>query len=157
MIDQAGNISSPSNFVGVAIASTEADYNGGTTSDPALFTRNTTTSQLQWIVQTPAGSAAPWFAASGVTNVPYSPAYVFNGTLSSGSAVVTGIGSTSGLVVGQDVTGTGIPAGATIKAINGGTSITLSVAAPRPAASRASSPPPRTTSSRSRATSTATA
>ena len=154
VIDAAGNISNPSNFVGVAIASTEADYNGGPASDPALVVRNTATGQLQWIVQTPPGAAGPWFP-QGVTNVPYSPAYVFNGTLSSGSAVVTAIGSTSGLVVGQDVTGTGIPAGATIKAINGGTSITLSVAATAGGIESLRAPP-RTTSSPSKATSTAT-
>ena len=49
----------------VAITSTEVDYNGGTASDPALFTRNTATNQLQWLVQTPAGSAPPWFGPSG--------------------------------------------------------------------------------------------
>ena len=65
VVDQAGNISAPSNSVTVAITSTEVDYNGGTTSDPALFTRNTSTSQLQWLVQTPAGSSPPWFGPSG--------------------------------------------------------------------------------------------
>ena len=65
VIDLAGNLSNPSNSVGVAITSTVADYNGGPASDPALFTRNTTSNQLQWIVQTPAGSAPPWFGTSG--------------------------------------------------------------------------------------------
>ena len=63
VIDLAGNVSGPSNSVAVAITSTEADYNGGPTSDPALFTRNTTSNQLQWLVQTPSGSAPPWFGA----------------------------------------------------------------------------------------------
>ena len=117
VVDAAGNISDPSNSVGVAITSTEADYNGGPASDPALFARNTATGQLQWIVQTPPGRPAPGPARH---RRPLFAGYVFNGTLASGSAVVTAIGSTSGLVVGQDVTGTGIPAGATIKAINGG-------------------------------------
>ena len=65
VIDLAGNLSNPSNSVGVAIASTVADYNGGPASDPALFARNTASNQLQWIVQTPAGSAPPWFGPSG--------------------------------------------------------------------------------------------
>jgi subtilisin-like proprotein convertase family protein len=42
----------------------------------------------------------------------------FTGTLTAGSAVVTGLANVKGLVVGQGVTGTGIPAGATIKSIN---------------------------------------
>ena len=65
VVDLAGNISNPSNRVGVAITSTAADYNGGPASDPALFARNTATNQLQWIVQTPSGSAPPWFGPSG--------------------------------------------------------------------------------------------
>ena len=55
VIDQAGNISPPSNSVGVAITSTDVSYNGTSKSDPALFSRNTTTNQLQWLVQTLAG------------------------------------------------------------------------------------------------------
>src|SRR5262249_43841886 len=42
------------------------------------------------------------------------------------SPVVTGLSSTANLVVGESVTGTGIPAGATISAINSSTQITLS-------------------------------
>ena len=61
VVDLAGNVSGPSNPVTVAITSTEVDYNGGLTSDPALFTRNTTTNELQWLVQTPPGVAGPWF------------------------------------------------------------------------------------------------
>ena len=123
VVNLAGNTSGSSNNVGVAIVSNAADYNGGPASDPALFARNTASSQLQWIVQTPAGSAPPWFGASGT---PYSPATLFNGTLTSGSAVITGISSTGTLVAGQSITGTGIPAGTTIAAVNSSSSITLS-------------------------------
>lgn len=42
------------------------------------------------------------------------------------SATITGLTSTSGLVVGQSVSATGIPAGSTIQIINSGTSITIS-------------------------------
>ena len=42
----------------------------------------------------------------------------FTGTLTSGSALVTGISSLTGLVAGVTVTGTGIPAGTTIKTVN---------------------------------------
>jgi hypothetical protein len=52
---------------------------------------------------------------------------VFTGTLTTGSASVTGVSSTSGLVVGQTITGTGIAAGTTILAINSASAnITLS-------------------------------
>ena len=51
----------------------------------------------------------------------------FVGTLTSGSASVTGVNSTTGLIVGDIVTGTGIQSGTTIQAINSSTStITLS-------------------------------
>jgi large repetitive protein len=55
---------------------------------------------------------------------------IFSGTLTAGSALVTGVSSTAGLFAGQTVTGTGIPYGATIQAIDDtdGT-ITLSVPA----------------------------
>jgi subtilisin-like proprotein convertase family protein len=66
VINAAGNTSGASNSTGLAIASTAADYNGGPPSDPALFARNTSTNQVQWLVQTPAGSPPPWFGASGV-------------------------------------------------------------------------------------------
>ena len=53
----------------------------------------------------------------------------FMGTLTPGSASVSGISSTTGLVVGQSVTGTGIPSGTTIQAVNSSTAITLSAPA----------------------------
>jgi len=49
-----------------------------------------------------------------------------NGTRTSGSPVITALGSTAGMVVGGYVTGDGIPAGATIAAINSATQITMS-------------------------------
>ncbi len=63
------------------------------------------------------------------------PTVTFTGTLTSGSKSVTGITSTAGLVVGQIVTGAGIPLGTTIASIVPSTSstppgsITLSTAA----------------------------
>ena len=63
-----------------------------------------------------------YFISNSVTN--------FSGALTSGSATVTGLSSTTGLVVGGGVTGTGIPSGATILAINSVTNtLTLSAAA----------------------------
>ena len=53
----------------------------------------------------------------------------FTGTLTMGSASVTGIGSTTGLVAGDSVTGAGIPSGTTILTVNSSTTITLSARA----------------------------
>jgi len=53
----------------------------------------------------------------------------FSGTLTSGSASVTGISSTTGLVAGQNISGTGIPSGTTILSVNSSTAITLSAEA----------------------------
>jgi hypothetical protein len=65
VINPVGNISPASNSVGLALVSTAADYNGGPASDPALFTRNTSSNQLQWTVQ-PLSGGAPWFGPSGI-------------------------------------------------------------------------------------------
>jgi len=48
------------------------------------------------------------------------------GTLTNGSAVVTGLATTSDLLVGMTVTGVGIPTGTTIVTIDSGTQVTLS-------------------------------
>ena len=57
---------------------------------------------------------------------PIDPPLVIVGTLTLGSATVTDITSTTGLAVGETITGTGIPTGTTILSIINGTSITLS-------------------------------
>ena len=49
-----------------------------------------------------------------------------NGNTTNGSAVVTGLADTSQFVVGMTVTGTGIPANATIASINSASQVTLS-------------------------------
>ena len=51
---------------------------------------------------------------------------VFTGTLTNGSAVVTGIRSTIGLVAGQPVTGPGVASSTTILSVNSSNVITLS-------------------------------
>ena len=61
--------------------------------------------------------------ASGSTTV--SP----TGYVTSGSATITGLSSVSGLIVGQVITGTGIPSGATILSPIGTTTITISAPA----------------------------
>src|SRR5262249_17709922 len=118
----SGNASAVSNPPAtVTIISVTSDYNGDGISDPALFNRDIANNQLQWLVQShPAGTTPrPWFA------LPIN----FTGTLTNGSASVTGIPSTKGLVAGQAVTGTGVPAGTTIQSVNSATAITLSAKA----------------------------
>jgi subtilisin-like proprotein convertase family protein len=67
VVDLAGNTSSPSNTITVTIVSVASDYNGDGYSDPALYDRNTTTNQGQWLVQAttpPVGTAPPiWFTS----------------------------------------------------------------------------------------------
>src|ERR1019366_991783 len=48
------------------------------------------------------------------------------GSTTNGSAVITGLASTTSLTAGMSVTGNGIPAGATILSVNSPTSVTLS-------------------------------
>ncbi len=62
-----------------------------------------------------------WFVKSNINLT-----IAFTGTLTTGSALVTGITSTAGLFAGESVTGTGVPAGTTITSVNDSTSITLS-------------------------------
>jgi hypothetical protein len=56
-------------------------------------------------------------------------AVVTAGNTTNGSAAVTGISSTASLAVGMAVSGTGIPAGATVAEITSSTAVTLSAAA----------------------------
>ena len=77
VVDLAGNTSPPSNTLTLTIVSVASDYNGDSYSDPALYDRNTTTNQGQWLVQatTPVGGGTPppiWFTsgtAFGPANV----------------------------------------------------------------------------------------
>lgn len=55
--------------------------------------------------------------------------YQYSGTTTTSSAVVTALSSTASLAVGMPVTGTGIPAGATISTVDSATQVTLSTAA----------------------------
>jgi subtilisin-like proprotein convertase family protein len=57
------------------------------------------------------------------------PAVTVTGILTTGSAVVTGVSSTTDLLVGDIVTGTGIPADTSIISIDSASSITLSAGA----------------------------
>jgi fibronectin-binding autotransporter adhesin len=69
-------------------------------------------------------TAADVTIASVISNAVTSAART--GSTTSGTAVVTGLSSTTDLVVGMSVTGTGIAANSTISSINSATQITLS-------------------------------
>ncbi|MFI5458491.1 MAG: proprotein convertase P-domain-containing protein [Isosphaerales bacterium] len=73
--DLAGNLSGPSNTLTVTIVSIVSDYNGQGIADPALFSRDTTTNQLQWLVQTAGAAPPPWFGPSSTPFV-FGPANV---------------------------------------------------------------------------------
>ncbi len=65
--------------------------------------------------------------STGASSLTFLPQLILTGTLASGSPTVSGLSSTDGLVVGEEVTGNGIPANTTITAINAGLSqVTLS-------------------------------
>lgn len=90
---------------------------GGTLSAP-------NTASFQDLVIQQFNTAAPLVISSVIANAP-NPASQ-TGSTTTGTAVVTGVPSTAGLVVGQTVAGTGIPSGTTIKSIDSSSQITLS-------------------------------
>lgn len=80
-----------------------------------------------------AASANVWFIDRlGPTNLLRSGPNSFistTGTTTNAGTAITAIPSTSGIVVGAGVEGAGIPAGATVSAVNSGTQVTLSMPA----------------------------
>ena len=109
----SGNASGLSNPTTVTIVSVASDYNVDSYSDAALYGPNATNAG-QWLVQT----------TSEVKPI------TFTGTLAMGSASITTVSSLTGLFIGQTITGTGIPSGVTIKAIDTlNSSLTLSTTA----------------------------
>jgi hypothetical protein len=85
---------------------------------------------IYWVNQNTNGFSIPVIGnidlvKSGGGGLNLTPSVTFTGTVTSGSPTVT-MTTTAGLVVGQPVSGTGIPAGTTITAITPGVSITLS-------------------------------
>ena len=111
-----------------------ATDNAGSVGNKVLYSFTLNDSSLPQ----PPPTSPPTFASTGLqmsaTDVKGTipGTYVFTGTLTSGSPAVTNISSSSllGLAVGLVVTGTGIPAGTTIQAIDNSTgSLTLSASA----------------------------
>ena len=85
------------------------------------------------------GTATVWSSAAGTlayspniyalrmdSNLTTANAATLTGTLTVGSNTVTAASTTANLVVGQPITGTGIPAGAIVTSIINGTSFTIS-------------------------------
>jgi Bacterial Ig-like domain len=71
------------------------------------------------------GYGVGYLTAPGTQTIT-APTVTLSGTLTSGSAIVTGLTSTAGFGIGATATGTGIPAGATVTAVDSATSATLS-------------------------------
>jgi len=85
---------------------------------------STTVRSFSSVMHTGSGS---WINLSLASTAGISPfASTQNGTTTNTSAVVTGLTNTALLVVGQPVSGTGIPAGTTILSIQSPTQVTLS-------------------------------
>lgn len=72
-------------------------------------------------VVAPSSDSTAWYYADDTGT----PTQTFSGTTTSGSAVVTGIASTTGFHVGQALSGTGIAAGARILTVDSATQITM--------------------------------
>jgi hypothetical protein len=58
--------------------------------------------------------------------ISYTPKLVVNGTTANGSPTITSVASTNGVIAGMPISGTGIPAGATVVSVVEDTSITIS-------------------------------
>lgn len=82
-----------------------------------------------WLATNP---AAGWPTASGSKSLTLANAaqsFTLAGNTTNASAAISGLSSTASIRVGLAVSGSGIPAGATVSAVNSATAITLSAAA----------------------------
>ena len=132
LINFTGTLTSGSASV-TAISSTtglvagESITGPGIPSGTTIRTINTSNASITLSASATAGGSQSLTATAvqaSTTAIPQP--VVFTGTLTSGSASVTGISSTTGLVAGQSITGTDIPSGTTILTVNSSTAITLS-------------------------------
>jgi large repetitive protein len=82
-IDQAGNLSTSSNLLNIAIVSVASDYNGDSYSDAAVYVRDTTDNEGLWFVAptslVPASPAPPPFWFNSGTPLGTSNAIPFQG------------------------------------------------------------------------------
>ncbi len=104
------------------------DPNVNTPAANGTFITSTSGSPNTTITPVPqSGDASPVSVPSG--NLTITAQTVSTGTLANGSPVVTGLASTAALAVGQLVSGTGIPTGATVVSKDSSSQVTLSAAA----------------------------
>ena len=74
------------------------------------------------------GVAAYTFDGTTLATIPASTTLTPTGTLTGGSAAITSMSSTTGILVGASVSGTNVPSGATVLSVDSSTQITLSAA-----------------------------
>jgi hypothetical protein len=89
------------------------------TGDAKYITEVSFSGATYWLIAAEGGTG--WY----IPNDALSVSLTFTGTTTNGSAVVTSVSSTSGLYIGQLLTGTGIASGARILTIDSGTQITM--------------------------------
>jgi hypothetical protein len=89
------------------------------TGDAKYITEVSLSGSTYWLISAEGGTG--WY----IPNDALAIATTFTGTTTSGSAVVTSVSSTSGLYIGQLLSGTGIAAGTRILSIDSGTQITM--------------------------------
>jgi microcystin-dependent protein len=108
---------------------------GATVGTNALLRLSAPSSTPSGAIISHAGFTAPagWLLCDGTSYAKATYPNLFaaitltvNGTTANGNPAITGIASTAGMGKGMFVTGTGIPAGATITNVNSSTQITLS-------------------------------
>ena len=119
---QAGEIPVPGDYTGVGYD--ELAVYQPSTGD---FIVDVPGSPTPLIIPLPAGTPdlSSLVPVPGNYNPHLAPVATVTGILTSGSNSVTGLSSTTGLVIGQTITGAGIPPGTTIGTINSSTAITL--------------------------------
>ena len=119
---QAGEIPVPGDYTGVGYD--ELAVYQPSTGD---FIVDVPGSPTPLIIPLPVGTPdlSSLVPVPGNYNPHLAPVATVTGILTSGSNSVTGLSSTTGLVIGQTITGAGIPPGTTIGTINSSTAITL--------------------------------
>jgi hypothetical protein len=89
------------------------------TGDAKYITEVSLSGSTYWLISAEGGTG--WYVPNDALSISTS----FTGTTTNGSAVVTSVSSTSGLYIGQLLSGTGIASGARILTIDSGTQITM--------------------------------
>jgi hypothetical protein len=91
------------------------------TGDAKYITEVSLSGSTYWLISAEGGTG--WY----IPNDALSVALTFTGTTTNGSAIVTSVSSTSGLYIGQLLTGTGIASGSRIQSIDSSSQITMTI------------------------------